>query len=148
MSERSAPPWTACAVCGLVLNASEAPTGGHEFFHPGAVDHVTVPVPVEDIRAQLLCDLCSAPNARWVVPVEDFDIDAANRSAGDWAACDECAQDIATSRWSRVVSRTRAGAKGRGEPPIPRRVYEAMFAQVRAHMTGPVRLRTGDPPQG
>lgn len=66
-------PHTACAVCGHVLNqytGSFGATWVHALEEDK--DHPAVPVPSETIRTISLCDFCLAPDASWVLPVEDY----------------------------------------------------------------------------
>ena len=144
------PPYTACAVCGHPLNAHKQHDGTFEYSHADPADdtdHVTVPVPAEQLRLNLRCDFCMDDGAPWLLPVEDYEVAPGNLNRGDWTCCTTCADLIRADRWSQIITRARDYRKVAGLPPLPRRVYDSMYRQLSAHITGPIRLNADAPPQ-
>lgn len=135
-------PHTACAVCGHVLNRY---TGafGETWVHAleEDKDHPAVPVPSGSIRTISLCDFCLAPDAAWVLPVEDYTVGAGGQNVGDWQCCADCAALLERSDWDGLTQRALAAALGRRQTHrVDLAVIEAMYSQLREHITGPVRL--------
>lgn len=129
----------ACGVCRLVLNGRVV-DGVRTYTHTLDEGHEAVPVPVDDIHTEFVCDFCLASGARWVIPTESYEVTAGAKSVGDWMACDDCASDVRRRRWSSVVTRSRRARQDRQGSAPPRAVFEVMYQQVETHMTGPVRL--------
>lgn len=109
----------------------------------GPVDHVAIPVPREQVRAETRCDFCSQPSPGWVLPVEEFEASANHGSTKDWEACDVCARLIRKGRWEQLVKRAVLEMASRHglSPAEPSLVdgMKALFSQVREYQTGPVR---------
>jgi hypothetical protein len=116
-----------CAVCGRVLERISNDEGEHVgWVHPYTMrigslgemeDHQPVPVPATDLPfPDTRCDFCYAINPQWILPANDFvNVDGIRdlsmpgqpevASAGDWAACDECADLLKIGMWSGLVKR-------------------------------------------
>lgn len=102
-----------CQVCKSALNSRmDSEFTAITYLHPEGVgtDHEPIPVePPHDWRGE--CDFCSTGRPEWVLPTRGFtlpDMEHApddHMSAGDWAACDECARLIERNQWSRLVER-------------------------------------------
>ncbi len=144
-------PHTACAVCGHVLNQY---TGafGETWVHALTQDqdHPAVPVPSGSIRTISLCDFCLAPDASWVLPVEDFTIDSvwedipAHANVGDWQSCAGCAALLERGDWDGLSQRALTAALDRGQiDGAELAVFKELYSQLREHITGPVRLAHG-----
>ena len=134
-------PHTACGVCGHVLNHYSGPLGDR-WIHTLETDddHIPVPVPVESINTTIMCDFCLTPNARWALPVEDYEASEHDSNVGDWAACDECAEFLRNNDWDGVTTRAMQAMRTRRGAIPSRRVFNEMYGQLRKHVTGPVRL--------
>lgn len=137
------PPPHACAVCGHVLSyvgsqASEVV----EWIHggPDDADHPVVAVLVEEIHANVRCDFCLADRAPWVLPVQPYEVGPGQWNSGNWAVCDDCHRELSRDRWSALVTRAKAAMDARGNV-APRRIFEDLYARVRANVIGPVRRR-------
>jgi predicted small metal-binding protein len=136
-------PHTACGVCGHVLNLYTGSFGQETWIHvlDSDKDHPAVPVPVDAIKTKFMCDFCLSENARWALPVEDYQAHSRGENVGDWAACDICAQYIRTNNWEELTTRALKAMKQRHpEESIPRSTFNHMYKQLRAHITGEVRL--------
>lgn len=134
----------ACGVCGHVLDRLTDPDGQETWLHvlDDDMDHPVVPVSVDDIRTEYLCDFCLAPNARWELPVETYPIGTGHFNAGNWSACDVCAGLLAEDQWDQLTSRARTSQRKRqgvANTP-PREAFVYMYEQLRPHVLGPVRL--------
>ena len=135
-------PHTACSSCGHVLNHHNSAFGA-TWIHALEEDrdHTPVPVPVESIRTIKLCDFCLAPDAAWVLPVEDYRATPESQSVGDWQCCGGCAALLERSDWDGLIRRAMDALRRRGETDgVEPKVFEAMYSQLRGHITGPVRL--------
>lgn len=135
-------PHTACAVCGHVLNHYTG-SFGETWVHAleEDKDHPAVPVPSGSIRTISLCDFCLAPDASWVLPVEDYRIDPGGENVGDWQSCAGCAALLERGDWDALTQRAMDAARDRGQiEGAELAVFEAMYRQLREHVTGPVRL--------
>lgn len=135
-------PHTACAVCGHVLNHY---TGafGETWVHAleEDKDHPAVPVPSGSIHTIRLCDFCLAPDAAWVLPVEDYRSSLESQNVGDWQCCAGCAACLEQGDWDGLTRRALTAALDRGQiDGAELAVFEAMYSQLRKHVTGPVRL--------
>lgn len=142
MTKRSVP-HTACAVCGHVVN-QRVNSFGEVWFHTlKGDDHPVVPVPVESINTIIMCDFCLAPNGRWVLPAEDYEAVPGHNSVGDWATCDVCAGYINDDAWDALTDHAHAAAERRRgiRGSVDRRALAVFYTQLRAHVTGPVRLQ-------
>lgn len=138
-------PHTACAVCGHVLNQH---TGafGETWAHAleEDKDHPAVPVPSETIRTIRLCDFCLSPDAGWILPVEDYRIDPGGENVGDWQCCAGCAVFLERNDWDGLTRRAMDAARERApREDLQLAVFEAMYSQLREHVTGSVRLAHG-----
>lgn len=137
-------PHTACAVCGHVLNqytGSFGATWVHALEEDK--DHPAVPVPSETIRTISLCDFCLAPDASWVLPVEDYRMPG-GENVGDWQCCAGCAAFLERGDWDGLTHRALSAVRAQGETDgVELAVFEAMYSQLRKHITGPVRLTHG-----
>lgn len=151
-----------CAVCGRVLERVSNNASGHVgWVHPYSMragnigeseDHQPVPVPATDLPfPDTRCDFCYANNPQWVLPANDFinpdgvrDVTMPGApevaSAGDWAACDECAELLSRGLWSDLFRRVKVayeahnGPMGSFEEGHLRRIYK----ELRKNATGPV----------
>lgn len=153
-----------CAVCGRVLErVSDEERGGETvgWVHPYSIragligereDHVAVPVPYADLpHPDTRCDFCYEVGPQWVVPANDFvdvdmiqDLTLPNQptvaSAGDWAACDACADLISKGRWEFVINRVKRGWRARhGSPMVPlvEQHLRRQYKELRKQITGP-----------
>ena len=136
--------WRACAVCGLVLN--RAVIGEREtWLHllSGEDDHPAVPVMVDEVRTNFLCDFCLADNARWALPVEDYQVAPGSNNRGDWAACDDCSKALGRNDWRELVERAYRTHRARGGD-APRGFFRELYGQLQLHVTGPVHLYVQD----
>ncbi|MEO3931435.1 hypothetical protein WMO79_01290 [Micrococcaceae bacterium Sec7.4] len=134
-------PHTACAVCGHVLNLHSSAFGDN-WVHAleEDKDHPAVPVSSGSIRTITLCDFCLAPDAAWVLPVEDYRVPG-GENVGDWQCCAGCAAFLERTDWAGLTQRAMDAARGRVQAEeIRPAVFEAMYSQLREHITGPVRL--------
>jgi hypothetical protein len=134
-------PRTACAVCGHVLNQYTG-SFGETWVHAleEDKDHPAVPVPSGSIRTISLCDFCLAPDASWVLPVEDYRVPG-GENVGDWSCCAGCASFLERGDWAGLTQRAMDAARGRVQPEdLQPAVFEAMDSQLREHIIGPVRL--------
>jgi hypothetical protein len=142
----------ACGVCGYILDGvTDANTGEVGYQHavtafiesrPGMHpdDHLMVPVPVADIRAEVRCDFCLADNARWVLPVEDYEVGMGHWNRGNWGACDGCAEALRVNDWRKVIYRARRAHSALEGAPAHEETFHMLYAQLRQHIIGPVRL--------
>lgn len=140
----------ACAVCGHVVMTHAEAINGVELRRTWthtltADDHPVVPVPVAEIRTNFRCDFCMADHSRWLLPVNSFKMIEDGRehysSETDWAACDVCADALRINDWQKLVYRAAKTHKDRGGPIRDKNVWVNMYAMLRPHITGPVRLR-------
>lgn len=131
----------ACAVCGLVLNYRTSAFSADVAFweHSTPADHPVVAVPAEQLRANFRCDFCMADNAAWKLPVEPHEIAPGHMDAGDWAACDDCAELIRAGRWSKLAVRAAAASGDGSRSDLE--LFEALYAQLRTHISGPLARR-------
>jgi hypothetical protein len=132
-------------VCGHVLNQY---TGafGETWVHAleEDQDHPAVPVPSGSVRTISLCDFCLAPDAAWVLPVEDYRASPESQSVGDWQCCAGCAALLERGDWDGLTHRAVAAVRSHGETDgVEPEIFEAMYSQLRKHITGPVRLAQG-----
>lgn len=137
-------PHTACGVCGHVLNLYTGTFGQETWIHvlDSDNDHPPVPVPVDSIHTKFMCDFCLSENARWALPVEDYQSSDKGQNVGDWAACDECAEMLRAGDWNKLTTKAVKAMRARhpAEGPIKRSAFEALYSQLRAHIIGEVRL--------
>ena len=135
-------PHTACAVCGHVLNQRSSAFGRTwEHALEQDKDHPAVPVPVEEIRTIKLCDFCLEPDAAWILPAEDYRASPESESVGDWQCCAGCAAFLEKGDWTALTAKALAAVRSRGETRgAELEIFEAMYSQLREHITGPVRL--------
>lgn len=142
----------ACAVCAQVLFplATATPNGDEvvAWLHRaeltgGPVDHIAVPVGVDEVHADVRCDFCSGPEPTWVLPVASFEAGSEHTSHQDWAACDACARLLRKQQWDRLTKRVvlASAARHRISPSEPSLIesVETLFAQVRENQSGPIR---------
>jgi len=130
---------TACGVCGHVLNLySDA--FGERWVHalPSDEDHPPVPVYADSIHTTFMCDFCLAEGASWALPVEDYADSSTAASSGDWAACDACAALLRVNDWDKLITRTVAASRNRGNS-YSRQDYELLYQKLRQHVIGKVR---------
>jgi hypothetical protein len=135
-------PHTACAVCGHVLNLHSS-SFGETWVHAleEDKDHPAVPVPLESISTISLCDFCLAPDAAWLLPVEDYRASPESQSVGDWQCCADCAALLERSDWDGLASRALDALTSRGETDgAELAAFKHMYGQLREHIIGPVRL--------
>ena len=133
----------ACAVCGLVLNRrvlASADGLTEEWLHNQPADHPTVPVPVSDIRTNFRCDFCLADNARWTLPVAQYEAAPGNMNEGDWAACDVCADLVRAGKWNAIVGRVAKAFRAQSGQSVQTEALRMVYRQLRANITGPLRL--------
>lgn len=138
-------PHTACAVCGHVLNQHTS-AFGKTWVHAldEDKDHPAVPVPSGSIHTIRLCDFCLAPDASWVLPVEDYFVGVEGQNVGDWQSCAGCAVFLERSDWDGLTQRAFTAALDRGQiEGAELAVFQQMYSQLREHVTGPVRLARG-----
>lgn len=124
-----------CAVCGRVLERVSGEDRDHiGWVHPYTMragrigegeDHQPVPVLASDLPfPNFKCDFCYADNPQWVLPANDFvNVDGVRdlsipgtpevASAGDWAACDECAELLKIDMWTQLFRRAKASYERR-----------------------------------
>lgn len=134
-------PHTACAVCGHVLNQYTG-SFGETWVHAleEDKDHPAVPVPSGSIRTISLCDFCLAPDASWVLPVENYSIDPGGENVGDWQCCAACAALLERGDWDGLSQRALTAALDRGQiEGAELAVFTEMYSLLREHITGPVR---------
>jgi hypothetical protein len=140
----------ACAVCARVLNyvtkfgPEEKEGWVHETPLSAPLDHPPVPVPLDKVAVQMVCDFCYGEPVTHVVPARSFDMPITGTSVGDWSACTPCAELIQRNRWSAVITRALALAKERYGAPIPgsRGLLNDVYTRLQAAITGPVRPYT------
>lgn len=137
----------ACAVCGLVVETVVEGRNGAlvEYRHTlgtvfdGGDDHPVVPVDYSEIRVRTKCDFCYTENARWSLPVEDYDMGDRVENVGDWSACDRCAALLRKDDWTKLAARAQIFFE-RAHGPIEEGSLAALYAVLRQHVTGTVRL--------
>lgn len=137
-------PHTACGVCGHVLNRYTGPFG-ESWLHVLDTDndHPPVPVPVASAQTKLMCDFCLTEGARWILPVEDYEVGDGGQNVGDWLACDACADMLRRDDWNALITRAMHTMRERHAGAAPsRRTFETMYGQLRQHVVGEVRLAT------
>lgn len=129
-----------CATCRHVLDYWPA-TGKwkHSLGDASLYDHEPVPVKdseVEDIDER--CDFCYEKSPLWVVPVRSFVYLGAN-SAGNWAACDDCALLVAQGRWRDVLTRAKnSWVQRHGEmDALVEAGLMGLYRMLRRNQTGP-----------
>lgn len=145
-----------CAVCGRVLERrTDLDTGEHiEWLHPfpmrmGAIgeseDHMPVPVPFDELpHPDTRCDFCYEINPQWTLPARSFTHTTpsfeAHGSAGDWAACDACADLLNRGMWSVLIRRAvKAYTERTGDPmEIAEMVIKVTYRNLRKNITGAV----------
>lgn len=151
---------TACAVCGHVVSVVTrgAEIVGYRHGLERDEDHPVIPVPVSSIRTEFVCDFCSAPGARWSLPVEPYEMTLplapppgwsgpempATMNTDNWAACDGCAAAIRAGDWGKVVYRSDRAQRDRGsqlKSAESRAILQHTYRELRQHITGPIRLR-------
>ena len=140
-----------CAVCGLPLEAFQAPGGGEvTYIHSRQYerdDHVAVPVPLDAMEGTSRCDFCDQPNDTWIVMADSFRMPMQGlieghvvdqNSSGNWAACDECKPLVERRAWGQLTTRVkslapkqwRTGPDGITRGSSPRKVYLALYAAL------------------
>lgn len=115
--------------------------------HP-RVDEPHDPAPVEHAADPgAWCDFCLVGQARWVLPVKDFDWGgvATLQSKGWWLVCDGCGEGIVRRHWASVVQRSREGAREQVGVAATRSYYTRLYDRVRANTTGPLRAHEAGP---
>lgn len=136
------PDLMACADCGFVLATVVSWAGVESYRHGPASpdDHPVVAVPVADIRTNYRCDFCVLVDVgRWTLPVENYELIPGHFNWGDWAACDDCAGFLREGDWQALTSRAHSACVARGGS-ASREVFVELYAELRTHITGPVRL--------
>lgn len=134
------PPPHACAICGLVLNfrSSAFSTEVVSWLHGSPMDHDPIPVPADQLRTNFRCDFCLEDNAAWRLPVTPYEAAPGHMNAGDWAVCDQCAGLVRGNRWDALVDRAWTALSAHNGQAMDRRVFVALYKQVRDHIAGPL----------
>jgi hypothetical protein len=149
-----------CAVCARVLDYKEPGTAGilgpdhaeEGWLHLHNPDgHLAVPVMPDEVKVNGFCDFCSDPAPSLELPARDFKLPVAaggTASRGHWSCCGACAVLIEKDEWDRIVERamqTFARINGVRPNRTARRATEALYDELRKHVTGPVRPLTWPP---
>jgi hypothetical protein len=147
-----------CAVCGQYLVKVQDRGVTEPVWVHGSLrreDHPVVLVELGGVTATGRCDFCGVDDPQFVVPTGTYVTVVMvpgedHLMEGDWSACERCASLVAHDMWARLASRATA-MKVRRDGPFPEDVAEALevyttrlFAGVRAHKSGPVRLAVNE----
>lgn len=146
-------PNTLCVVCGRVLDwwaENAEPEAAGEWRHslasrdPAELDHLPVPVPVEEAPAQLRgrCDFCYQDDPEWVVPARSFQMLPESGFVTDWAACGVCVVYVQRGEWNALLRRAVASwQEQHGEPMVvdAQVMLRRMYRQLRKNITGAPR---------
>lgn len=109
----------ACAVCHRKLDVYVQRENGVEhiigFTHTVGADHTPEPVHVGANGFKAVCDFCGDERPLWAYPCglvvavngDEFGPNVPDsRSSDEWAACNDCHEDIGHDRWERVARRS------------------------------------------
>lgn len=128
-----------CGVCGRVLDHRDDVGFVHTVGDTGA-DHEPVPVPMEQaLVVAVRCDFCYVDHPAWVIPAREFEAMPGHMSAGDWAACDECARLIESNQWSALIRRAAESWQRRHGEPMAAPVLAGLprlYRLLRKNITG------------
>lgn len=109
---------TICGVCLHPLDYRSEPDLTVTWSHPivfGPQDHDPFPVTAGDPgRIDGVCDWCSSPEPRWIVPVKSHPIGvkpdgSIHFSDGSWATCDPCLPLVTADDFVATARRFCAG---------------------------------------
>lgn len=154
-------PAMACEICGTRLNNFERWEGNRlksitwehtGLFPEGTEPHDPAPVLLDpNVMPEAgFCDFCNSDNPAWCYPCDAFKITVAARqtnegsdtlgwgSADNWAACQECKDDIEAGKWDsihkRYLSHKDAPKMYRS---TTRHQLRALHREFRLHRLGP-----------
>ncbi len=147
---------TVCAVCQQPLNRWEESGAEPEWRHTRQRDHAPVPTPAQPDGSNVkgLCDVCSAPDPQWIIPVRVdavFDLvtpGGASIQSRDvapiWIVCDDC-QPLADIKDANALARRSITAHSRllGEiPPEGEAVLHSFQVHFVESIIGPAERIT------
>lgn len=103
-----------------------------------------------DHKVPGVCDFCSAPDTTWTYRCKTFIagfVETADRhqdwgSKGDWAACQQCSEDIEAERWQAVLQRALDRLSAAGGVPLDFQSFAR--EQLRQLHAGFRRYRQGE----
>jgi hypothetical protein len=99
------------------------------------MDHLAVPVLMNDLRYNQRCDFCAAETTTHVVLATTFEVAGTNAgSVGPWAACPDCAELARARRWSQMVTRVKQSG-GTHASKAPRTLLLTIYAALDLHMS-------------
>lgn len=149
----------ACDTCGARLTNHEFWEGGklsklwweHTGLVPegyattdGLPDHDPVPVVLEANASPRagFCDFCNTPDPVWSFPASPFKMDISSTlgwgSVDNWAACQDCKEDVEAGRWETIEKRYFTHkAVPRQFRSILRNEVRGLHRQFRLHRLGP-----------
>lgn len=150
-----------CAVCGRPLNTvmsvdTSLPDGSgnrlvgwrHGMQELEGEDHPAIPVRQGQVPLRGRCDFCNAEDPIVSLPVANFIMPGPQEpgggqpaSAGDWAACKDCAVLVARHDWQALIRRVRAEQRKRGtiNPPEVYAALAGLYREIEMHIAGPLR---------
>ena len=67
---------------------------------------------------------------------------------GDWAACDICADLFRAGKWNAIIGRVAKAFRAHSGQPVQTGALRMVYRQLRAHITGPLRLTVRPDPGG
>lgn len=146
-----------CVHCRRVLDLVATEHGTH-YAHTIAdshEDHHHSPVPtiMQAMDRRPRCDFCTTDSVTHTIPARSFDMPTpdstpTNRSIGDWAACDTCAQLVHRNQWTRLEQHVAALHHDRNGVPLTadqHRALHRVWRRLRANIVGPPHPNTGGP---